>query len=59
MIDSFFTPRSPVLPTHDSLAQLVDNFNDFFIERIRGLRRELDRVSKATTSSSITDREAP
>ena len=59
MIDSFFTPRSPVLPTHDSLAQLVDNFNDFFIERIHGLRRELVRVSKATTSSSITDREAP
>ena len=59
MIDSFFTPRLPVLPTHDSLAQLVDNFNDFFIERIHGLRRELDRVSKATTSSSITDREAP
>ena len=59
MIDSFFTPRSPVLPTHDSLAQLVDNFNDFFIERIHGLRRELDRVSKGTTSSSITDREAP
>ena len=59
MVDGFFTARSPVLPTHDSLAQLVDNFNDFFIERIYGLRRELDRVSKAATCSFMTDKEAP
>ena len=60
MIESFFfTAKSPVLQTHNSLAQLVDNFNDFFIERIYVLRRELERVFKATTCSSITDKEAP
>ena len=58
MIDGFFAARSPVLPTHDSLAQLVENFNDFFIQRIHGLRREWDRVSKATTCPFMTDMEA-
>ena len=58
MIDGFFTVRSPVIPTHDSLAQLVENFNDFFIQRIHGFRRELDRVPKVTTCSFMTDKEA-
>ena len=59
MIDGFFTVRSPVIPTHDSLAHLVENFNDFFIQRIHGFRRELDRVPKATTCSFMIDKEAP
>jgi len=33
IVDGFFTPRSPVLPTHDSSTQLVED-NDFFIQRI-------------------------
>ena len=58
MIDGFFTVRSPVIPTHDSLAQLLENFNAFFIQRIHDFRRELDRVPKVATCSLMTDKEA-
>ena len=57
MVDGIFAPRSPVLPTHDSLAQLVENFNDFFIHRIHGFREELQRASN--TCHSTVDKEVP
>ena len=44
-----------MLPTHDSLAQLVENFDDFFIHRIHGFREELQRASN--TCHSIADKE--
>lgn len=53
IVDGFFTPRSPVLPTHNSSTQLVKDFNDFFIQRIIGFRDELQRTLKTGTCHSI------
>jgi len=53
IVDGFFTPRSPVLPTHNSSTQLVEDFNDFFIQRMIGFGDELQKTFKTGTCYSI------
>ena len=46
-VDRLFTSGSPVLPTIcNSLDSLSENFNDFYVQRIRHLRGELEGISK-------------
>jgi len=42
-----------VLPTHNSSTQLVEDINDFFIQRIIGFRDELQKTFKTGTFHSI------
>ena len=43
LIDGFFMIKNTVLPTYDSLEQLTEDFNDFFINKInRLLHRKCD-----------------
>lgn len=36
----FFMIKNTVLPTYDSLEQLTEDFNNFFINKIRDIRKE-------------------
>ena len=45
-VDRQFTTGSPVLPTiYNSLDSLSENLNDFYVQRIRNLRSELEGIS--------------
>ena len=45
-VDRQFTSGSPVLPTiYNSLDSLSANLNDFYVQRIRKLRSELEGIS--------------
>ena len=43
----------PVLPTHNSSTQLIEDLNDFFIQIIIGFRDELQKTFKTGTYHSI------
>ena len=46
-VDRLFTSGLPVSPTiYNSLDSLSENFNDFYVQRIRNLRNELEGISK-------------
>ena len=46
-VDRLFTSGLPVLLTiYNSLDSLSENFNDFYVQRIRNLRSELEGISK-------------
>ena len=40
--------KNTALPTYDSLEQLTEDFNNFFINKIRGIRKELSDSSDNT-----------
>ena len=40
LIDGLFMIKNTVLPTYDSLEQLTEDFNNFFINKIRDTRKE-------------------
>lgn len=40
--------KNTVLPTYDSLEQLTEDFNNFFINKIRDIRKELSDSSDNT-----------
>ena len=45
-VDRQFTSGSPVLPTiYNSLDSLSEHLNDFYVQRIRNLRSELEGIS--------------
>ena len=48
LIDGFFMIKNTVLPPYDSLEQLTEDFNDFFINKIRDIRKELSDSSDNT-----------
>ena len=48
LIDGFFMLKNTVLPTYDSLEQLTEDFNNFFINKIRDIRKELSDFSDNT-----------
>ena len=46
-VDRLFTSGLPDLPTiYNSLDSLSENLNDFYVQRIRNLRNELEGISK-------------
>ena len=46
-VNRLFTSGLPVLPTiYNPLDSLSENFNDFYVQRIRNLRSELEGISK-------------
>ena len=46
-VDRLFTSGLPVLPTiYNSLDSLSENLNDFYVQRIRNLRSELEGICK-------------
>ena len=48
LIDGFFMLKNTVLPTYDSLEQHSEDFNNFFINKIRDKRKELSDFSDNT-----------
>ena len=48
LIDGFFMIKNTALPTYDSLEQLTEEFNNFFINKIRDIRKELSDSSDST-----------
>lgn len=48
LIDGFFMIKNTLLPTCDSLEQLTEDFNNFFINKIRDIRKELSDSSDNT-----------
>ena len=47
-IDGFFMIKNTVLPSYDSLGQLTEDFNNFFINKIGDIRKELSDSSDST-----------
>jgi hypothetical protein len=56
LVDGFFTTNKPVLPTYNSLDQLAEDFNDFFINKIRDIRMELFDSSTIQPHHSMEQR---
>ena len=56
LIDGFFMIKNTVLLTYDSLEQLTEDFNDFFINKIRDIRKELSDSSDNTQSFHNTEK---
>ncbi|XP_022778991.1 uncharacterized protein LOC111320602 [Stylophora pistillata] len=48
LIDGFFKIKNTALPTYDSLKQLTEDFNNFFINKIRDIHKELSDLSNNT-----------
>ena len=56
LIDGFFVIKNTALPTYDSLEQLTEDFNNFFINKIRDIRHFFATSSEtlATVDSFLT-----
>ena len=48
LVNSLFKTSKNILPTHNSREVLADEFNTYFINKIRGIRNEIEKLHPAS-----------